>query len=158
MNNKEENKRKQEILPPQISNRLRGYVMFAVVFAVCGVVSYALSKSVFVLSLGVLTAIAVLGMMILELEKIKKTGYQVWEMSVLECTFINPNKGPTGLMLRADSGPFEGRVCHVAVSSTENVPCIGQKVDLCVPCNVDLELIKGVYYISKSYGMNLLET
>lgn len=144
-------------LPFVIERKLKGYTTFMLLFLAFGVFSFAFTKSVFICAFGVLLAVAVYMLGRFQRAKILSVGYEFWDMVVIEHTFLTRlQKRPTGMYLRAENGPYAGRICHLALTAADVVPASGQRLRVCVPSDAEASLIRDVYYIPQYYGVDFL--
>lgn len=142
--------------PFAVQRRLRGYTTGVVVFIVFGLLSWVFTKSIYSVGLGLLLALAIGLLGHLQKKNISRDGYDVWHMEVLEETFFTRlNRRPTGIYVEALDGPYEGKVCHLALTSQGLVPPVGRIIEVTLPGNIQANLIRDVYYIPQYYGIEL---
>lgn len=142
--------------PFAVQRRLQGYNTAIAIFVIFGLVSWVFTKSIFSVGLGLLLA-AVIGLLsYLQRKNISAAGYDVWQMEVLEETRLTRlNRRPTGIYAEALNGPYQGKVCHLALSSQGPVPPVGRIIEVTVPGDMQANLIRDVYYIPNYYGIGL---
>ena len=146
-----------EDLPLSVRRRLQGYTTAAVAFIVLSILSAFFTKSLLSMCFGLLLA-AIIGLLgHIQRRAINKSGIATWHFEVLEETYLTKlNKKPTGIYAEALDGPYEGKVCHIALSGNGPVPPVGRLIEVTLPGDAQAAPIRDVYYIPQYYGIDLV--
>lgn len=143
--------------PFAVRRRMQGYNTAIVVFIAFGLVSWVFTRSVISIGLGLLMAAAIWLLSVMQKKGIKKSGVEIWHLQVLEETYLTRlNRRPTGIYAEALDGPYEGKVCHIALQSQGAIPPVGRIIEIYVLGGVEAAPIRNIYYIPQYLGMELL--
>lgn len=143
-----------------IKRRLQGYNTAIAVFIVFGLASWAFTKSPFSAGLGAMLAVATFILRYLQKREIDINGYENWKLEVLEHVMPQGlsvfSSRPTGIYAEALTGPYMGKVCHIALQSQGMIPPEGRIIELCVPGNLHANPVRDIYYIPQYFGIELV--
>lgn len=144
--------------PILIERRLKGYRTATFIFIGFALISWAISGSVFSVAFGLVLALLIGIMSIVQKREIDRNGFENWHFRVIEHTYLLniKRRQPTGLYATALDGPYEGQTCHISLSGRMVTPPLDQQIELCVPKNITASPIGGIYYIPKYYGLALM--
>lgn len=144
-------------LPFSVRRKLQGYRTATIAFVALGILSAFFTKSFLSMCFGLLLAAIIGTLGHIQRRSVSRSGVAVWHFEVIEDTYLTRlNRKATGIYAEALDGPYEGKICHIALSGQGPVPPVGRLIEVTLPGDTQATLIRDVYYIPHYFGIELV--